>query len=286
MNSFLNRPYPYSEDPVRKIVISVGISFFVFGFLYIFKPFGMGLIEVNELVIAAGYGGVTLAVTLISGFLLPVLFSSVFKEEGWTIGKEIIYTLFVISLVAFGNLIYTSFMGFIKLSLYAFLDFELITLTVAVLPLTLLIFIKQNILLRRNLRVTRELSNNLYHKERMTVKAGVKIIIASENSKDNLAMEANELYCIAAADNYVEVYYLSENKPVKKLMRTTMRSVQSNLKPYSQFYRCHRAYIINLEKVKEVTGNAQGYKLILENFDILVPVARSMNKEINLRLRR
>ena len=120
----------------------------------------------------------------------------------------------------------------------------------------------------------------------MTVKAGVKIIIASENSKDNLAMEANELYCIAAADNYVEVYYLSENKPVKKLMRTTMRSVQSNLKPYSQFYRCHRAYIINLEKVKEVTGNAQGYKLILENFDVLVPVARSMNKEINLRLRR
>ena len=286
MNFFLSRPYPYIEAPLRKFLTSAGISIFVFGFLFVFKPFGLSYNETNSLTVAAGYGCITFISTLILSFLSPAFFPKFFKEEFWTIGREIIYILFVISFVAFGNLLYTHFLGYIKLSMIAFLNFELITLAVAILPITLLIFIKQNLLLRKNLRVANEISDNLYLKARLQTQQGIKIVIASENSKENLSLEVNDVYCIAAADNYVEVYYLLENKPAKKLLRTTMRNVQGSLKPYSQFYRCHRAYIINLEKVKAVTGNAQGYKLILENVDLRVPVARSMNKEIDLRLRR
>ncbi|WP_089734667.1 LytTR family transcriptional regulator DNA-binding domain-containing protein [Chryseobacterium jejuense] len=39
--------------------------------------------------------------------------------------------------------------------------------------------------------------------------------------------------------------------------------------------RCHRSYIINLGKVKNIKGNAQGYKLTLPEIDFDIPVSRS-----------
>ncbi|HMT30713.1 MAG TPA: LytTR family transcriptional regulator DNA-binding domain-containing protein, partial [Bacteroidia bacterium] len=38
--------------------------------------------------------------------------------------------------------------------------------------------------------------------------------------------------------------------------------------------RTHRAYLVNLRKVKKVEGNSQGYRLVFENVDETVPVAR------------
>ena len=50
------------------------------------------------------------------------------------------------------------------------------------------------------------------------------------------------------------------------------------------FFRCHRAYIINLDKVEQVEGNAQGYKLKVRGTEERVPVSRSLNKEFSDRL--
>ncbi len=39
--------------------------------------------------------------------------------------------------------------------------------------------------------------------------------------------------------------------------------------------RCHRSYIVNLDKVRNLKDNAQGYKLILSEMDFDIPVSRS-----------
>lgn len=56
--------------------------------------------------------------------------------------------------------------------------------------------------------------------------------------------------------------------------------MEENLAEFPEFYRCHRTYIVNLQKVKHISGNAQGYKLHLENIDTLIPVSRSLNEGI------
>ena len=107
----------------------------------------MGNITLNIFLVAAGYGTVTFLVSMFTNLLVPRLLPSVFNEESWTVLKEIIYIQLVILIVATGNLLFTRWLGYCDLSLKMFLNFELITLAVAVLPVSLLILIKQNILL-------------------------------------------------------------------------------------------------------------------------------------------
>ena len=286
MISFFKRPFPYTEDIRKKFYSSVSISLFIVVFLFVFRPFGMGNVNMNTLLLASEYGAVTFIVSMITNLIVPRFFPSIFNVDSWTVLKEIVYIQFVILIVAAGNLLYSYWLGFAELTIKMFLNSELITFAVAVLPVTLLILIKQNVLLKRTLKSANHLSNNLYLKERLSSKTGEMVIIPAENPQDNLELEANCIYYITSADNYVEVYYLQNNEVIKKLLRTTMRNVQSNLKRFSQFYRCHRAYIVNLEKVKKVTGNAQGYRLILENIDQQILVSRSMNQELTVRLSR
>ncbi len=40
--------------------------------------------------------------------------------------------------------------------------------------------------------------------------------------------------------------------------------------------RCHKSYIVNLNKVNRISGNAKGYKLQIDELDFLIPVSRSL----------
>ncbi|WP_367118518.1 LytTR family transcriptional regulator DNA-binding domain-containing protein [Chryseobacterium sp.] len=44
--------------------------------------------------------------------------------------------------------------------------------------------------------------------------------------------------------------------------------------------KCHRSYIAHLGKVKNIKGNAQGYKLILPEIEFEIPVSRSFISSI------
>jgi DNA-binding LytR/AlgR family response regulator len=47
---------------------------------------------------------------------------------------------------------------------------------------------------------------------------------------------------------------------------------------HQNFYRCHKSYVINLDQVNHISGNAQGYKFHLKSAEDLIPVSRSNNE--------
>jgi DNA-binding LytR/AlgR family response regulator len=48
----------------------------------------------------------------------------------------------------------------------------------------------------------------------------------------------------------------------------------------TDIFRCHKSYLINLTQVAHISGNAQGYKLHLQNSTIEIPVSRTLNATI------
>ena len=42
--------------------------------------------------------------------------------------------------------------------------------------------------------------------------------------------------------------------------------------------------IVNLDRIISVTGNSQGYRLVLNGTETIVPVSRNLNEEISTRL--
>ena len=63
-----------------------------------------------------------------------------------------------------------------------------------------------------------------------------------------------------------------------------MKKAEEALEIWRCFFRCHRAYIINLDKVEHVEGNAQGYKVRLINTEESIPVSRNLNNEFSDKL--
>lgn len=61
------------------------------------------------------------------------------------------------------------------------------------------------------------------------------------------------------------------------MLRSSLSRLENQLEGQN-IVRCHRSFIVNLDKVEKVTGNAQGYKLHLETPELVVPVARKYSE--------
>ena len=91
---------------------------------------------------------------------------------------------------------------------------------------------------------------------------------------------------IKSDGNYSTVYLKKGDELRKKMIRNTLKSLENELINMEKIVRCHKSYIVNLNKVKQVTGNARGYNFILEGLEMTIPVSRnfpkSYFKEINI----
>lgn len=91
---------------------------------------------------------------------------------------------------------------------------------------------------------------------------------------DQEKFDINNLLLAKAEGNYATIHLRAE--PDKTfLKRITFKELESLLKPYNHIVKTHRSYLVNLCYVERVTGNAQGYKLALYQYDTVVPVSRN-----------
>lgn len=238
-----------------------------------------------QTLVIAGYGIITTIILVINGIILPLIFPRYFEEMNWTVQKEILQTLFVIFIIGLCNTFYTYWLGMFSLTIQTFVSFILYALLVALIPVTLVVLIEQIRLLKNNLAEAKQLSNKIDHKHQIAFEDQDKIVeLIAENEKDRFLATTKNLLYFAAADNYIEIFYLDRGEIKKTLLRTTLKRTQEQLKEHSVFYRCHRAFLVNLSQVKSVTGNAQGFRLILENTTEQIPVSRNLNSELASKL--
>ena len=79
----------------------------------------------------------------------------------------------------------------------------------------------------------------------------------NENDKIDFSLNFDQLIFIKAANNYVEINY-SEGEQVKKhLLRNSIKNIDEQL-DFPSIKRCHRSYLVNMDKAGRITGNAQG----------------------------
>jgi hypothetical protein len=281
----LRQPFPLSDNPKFRAWLCVSVGLFVAAFLLIFQPFELNLLRSShKTLMICGYGFVCTAILFFTLFIIPKWFPAAFSEKRWKVYSEIIFSLINISLVGLGNFLYSASLGFFGFSWKALILFQLITLLVGLIPVSISVLLKEILLLKKNLREAASLSEALDQKTNI-VPDSRDFRLEADNSKDSLELPASDLLCISSADNYIEVFHRVNGLIGKTLLRSTMKRAEENLSSAGHFFRCHRAWIVNLDKVKSVSGNAQGYKLLLEDFEEAIPVSRSLNKEIAVRLR-
>lgn len=277
--SWLDRPFPYSETAASKIRVSVLFGLFVFLFLAFFQPFGIEDIEGHKYLYLSGFGIVTFTVMMITFFVLPLIFTSFFDLDNWRVKNHIVFTLSNVLLIALFNWLYNN-QAAVKTSAYNDLpSFLVITAGVGLIPVVILTMYIERSLLKKHNHVALDISNRI-EKQRGANINEESITLLAENSNESLQLPQSQLICIGSEGNYSKVYYRDDGKVEERMMRIPLKKVEVELGKYKKIVRCHRSYIVNLQQIEYVSGNARSYKLHMTELDFTIPVSRSFPKTI------
>ncbi|MDB4583591.1 LytTR family transcriptional regulator [Draconibacterium sp.] len=99
--------------------------------------------------------------------------------------------------------------------------------------------------------------------------------------KDSFKINRNKMIFIQSIGNYLEFYLRETNGQIKKLTkRGRMHQAEKDLESCSEFFRCHRAFIVNLKQAKQIKGNIKNARLVFDDTLEEIPVSRSHFKTL------
>jgi len=263
----------------------VVLSVFITLLLLVFQPFGLNNMPNNKLLIISGYGVISFFIIALVNIGAFKVFKSFFDEQKWTTGRESLSILMMILLIGFANFIYTYMIGVANFNFSNLVRFEIYAFIIGLFPTFLLVFYSE----RRLNKVYASSSVTLNQQiNKFNEKAGDEMedtLVEIPSNNTTLNLDSNDFLYAAAADNYCQIHHIKEGTVERSMIRISMKQLDAIWSKNQQITRCHKSYIVNLNHVESISGNAQGYKLHLEQSDQLIPVSRSKNKEIKLLLK-
>ncbi|MBW1298314.1 LytR/AlgR family response regulator transcription factor [Aquimarina litoralis] len=276
---YLGQPYPYLYSNQRKLlVLLLSISVLSFVFSYFFEPFDVNETEhkISSMLILVIHACIPFPIAYL-------YFSSLNKrikdDTSWTLGKELFHLsviLLIIGIVGFliRDIIYTnpdnwSFRYLWEEIRNTFLVGFL--LLIIILPLNLERLIRQHTTSVKKLPI----HSNL-------ISEPTSITIQHTASDGAFELLLSEFLFAKVESNYTEVFTVSSGELHKTLIRITLKELEEQLKPVSNsVFKTHRSYLVQLQAIESISGNAQGYLLTLKNCPIKIPVSRSKIADFN-----
>ena len=281
---FLNNPYPFSNQP-RILLVYLGLSVSVVLFLYFFQPFDLAEYQ-NLLLICLGFGGIVFSSLSLVLFAFPKVVPKWFNEENWRVWKEILHLAVACSLIGIANFFYLNSLGYAELSFLHFFIVLSNSFLVSVITILIWVVINYNRMLKQYLQeaqwVNKELQDKL--QEQIPTPNESVLTFQSESGKQSITLPKESLIFVESVGNYVEFNFLKDNRPTKQQLRNKMKVIEEQLLETPDFFRCHRAFLINLDFILSVEGNAKGLTMHVKHTHQLIPVARSKTKALRDRL--
>jgi hypothetical protein len=96
-----------------------------------------------------------------------------------------------------------------------------------------------------------------------------------DKGKLKISIILDDILYLESSDNYVLIYYVSNNKISKYMIRNTLKNLEVKLLDQG-FIRCHRSYLVNFVKVKLLKREKEGLFIELNSEPQLVlPVSKT-----------
>ena len=94
-------------------------------------------------------------------------------------------------------------------------------------------------------------------------------------TNEHVSLEVSSLLYIEAVGNYVKVVNKREDEVHTTMLRATMKQMEDALQAYPMIVRCHRAFMVNLGQVEQISANSRAMQLVMLHTHDAIPVSRS-----------
>jgi hypothetical protein len=212
----------YKLNPSIKhhLVIAILISLWLFVFAFVIRPFDDGTINFRAwFLISFGFS----VMAFVCYGLLAVIQKNFYERIGkWNIGLEIIAIFLFHVLYLIG--VFTFYKSPVLNGGYTFSEFFSIIFIKVALIITPVIILARRYLIKL-----------------IPTKEDV-LLFKGENRLDILKIKKSDLVCISNAQNYVEIFYIENDKLHSKLIRSSLKKVQDD---FGFLVQIHRSHLIN-----------------------------------------
>ena len=278
-HTWLTNEFPQNYILRKPLTGSLIIALFFFIFVVLYKPLGahesMGLSYTATMAIYC-----LIAAAAVFGFVKLIKHTGIFSDKSkWTFLKEV--TSILLILLGLGLVIYLA--AFLleppaeRWNLATFLDSLTHAFLIGIIPFTFFTALAYHHWLNQHTytyRTSPEGDAEAFPEEEM-------IHIQSRLKKEKLSFYPSQLLYVESDSNYVNFYLTLEEQVKKKVIRNSIGDIEEQLANIPYIFRTHRAFLVNLKKIRQKKGNASGYSLKLENTEASIPVARQKVKAFN-----
>jgi len=105
-------------------------------------------------------------------------------------------------------------------------------------------------------------------------------------TNESVTLHISDLLYLEAVGNYVKVCHLCDGEVRRDVIRSTLKQLEDNLKTNPMMVRCHRAFLVNLAQVEQISSNSRSMQLIIRHNHDAVPVSRSNVSQIKEAIRK
>jgi LytTr DNA-binding domain len=267
------KPNRFVQILNREIKILLGISFGIFLFILFFEPFPLEKFDYDDrLLFITGLPGIVFIFMFLMRIILPWIILKNDNEGEETVLNSYIEGFIILALCSVAFTFYLRYVGSVHISFYVVFK---VTLICFAAPAVLKIYDLNISIIRQNQSLVSErkaIQKQIEKYEEDNLNKSIEFI--SEAGTDNLTLLVAEVVFIQSADNYVEVAYLEGDNFKKMLIRNTLKNIELQIKPYSNFIRCHRTYIVNMHYIEKMNQNYGSYSLTIKGYKEKIPVSR------------
>ena len=278
---WIKRPLLFFETTKQKLIVSLvfGLSIIVSLLFFDHPPSEELYISLFKVI---AYGLITFLILFFYSYLLPLIFRRFFNPEYWTVGKSLLFGIILVISVGLANTLFafkfdnpnsrSEIIPFLLAVVYR-------TFIIGVVPSIIFHFWLEKKLYKRYYLGAAKI-NKLFKDQPNEEIELKKVSFKTQNNNEEVILFEEELIYIKSEGNYCQIFYQESNTQKKILLRNTLKNMEESLKNSNRILRCHKSYIINLDKVLHVKGNARGYSFIVDGFNYPVPVSRELSKDL------
>ena len=270
--SFLKQPYPFYYEGRSFAVIFAILFLMSFGFNYFFKPFNVNLSEhIMPYEMTSLMHSLAAVIVLLFFFFFLYLFPRL--KDNWNVRKEIYFLGLLLLFIGIAQFLIRDIIYDNPHNWSWNYFFEEIRNTFLVGMLFVLILVPLNFsrLYYKNQKQAGALS--LWQTEE---KDSAPVFIKTSLKSDDFYLDSSHLVFAKSEGNYVEVYLTDNGNIVSKLKRISLKELERQLRDDPKIVKTHRSFLVNIQFIEEIAGNAQGYKLKLKNWPDSISVSRNM----------
>jgi DNA-binding LytR/AlgR family response regulator len=251
----------------------LGISLGIFLFILFFQPFPSGNFDFNNwLLFVAGFA----AIIYMFLILVRIFLRWVIRDKEQIYDEPYIHSgieEFVIWLLcSVATSFYLQYVGSVNITFY--ITFKIILICL-IPPLIVRFYDRLKLLKQENETLLLEkesLQQTVHDYEVGNLNKTIEFV--SDNINENVVFQLSDIILVKSADNYVEIIYQEGTEIKRSIIRSTLKSVELQLKPYSSFIRCHRTAIVNRYHIQNINKKFGSYSLSMRDHEEDIPVSR------------